>query len=216
MSAIKPFLAIIAATIAVIGLAATSASAAPAFASAAGSQPAPANFSRLPASWHGFAPPLRSAAVCSNGEAIFNRHSGKVAEVYNSSTANGGIVDQWAYNGTQTQHWCFFTVTTWQGIPVYEIVNNNSGKCLDMPNDNLADGQHLQQWTCNGNEQQDWLWLNEGSYDLISPFTTANSNQGFLYVMEVYNSSTANGGEVDVWTGNATATQEWCPGKACA
>jgi hypothetical protein len=140
-----------------------------------------------------------------------------VVEVYNSATGNGAEVDQWTYNGTQTQHWCLFLLGYYQEvIPYYEIVNNNSGKCLDLTNDNLADGQHLQQWACNGNEQQQWLWDNRGSYDIIAPFTAANNRLGYLYMMEVYNSSAANGAEVDIWTGNATATQEWCPGRACS
>lgn len=33
--------------------------------------------------------------------------------------------------------------------------------------------------------------------------------------MEVYESSTGDGGEVDVWQGNFTLTQTWCPGSAC-
>jgi hypothetical protein len=30
-------------------------------------------------------------------------------------------------------------------------------------------------------------------------------------VLEVYSSSTANGGLVDIWQQNFTATQAWCP-----
>jgi hypothetical protein len=155
--------------------------------------------------------------VCSNSIPIFNQNSGKVLEVYNSATANGAEVDQWTYNGTQTQHWCLFLIG--QGnfsTEIYEMVNSNSGKCLDLPNDNLANGQHLQQWTCNGKEQQQWLWSNDGSYDVIEPYVILNALHGFPYVMEVYNSNTANGAEVDVWWGDETATQEWCPGKACS
>jgi hypothetical protein len=222
MSAVKPLLAIIVAVTAVIGLTATSASAEPARASVASPQTIPANFGKLPASWHGYAPPAgqRAAAsltadVCSNSEAIFNGNSGLVLEVYESSTAAGGIVDQWAYNGTQTQHWCFTQVTTWNGDPVYEMINNNSGLCLDLPNDNLANGQHLQQWTCNGTESQEWLWINHDKFDSILPFTEANSNTGFGFVMEVYSSSTGDGAEIDVWQSNFTMTQTWCPGQAC-
>jgi Ricin-type beta-trefoil lectin domain-like len=222
MSAVKPLLAIIVAVMAVIGPAVTSASAEPARASAASPQTIPANFSKLPASWHGYAPPASQRAavsltanVCSNSEAIFNGNSGLVLEVYESSIANGGVVDQWAYNGTQTQHWCFSKVNTWNGNPVYEIINNNSGMCLDLPNDNLVNGQHLQQWTCVGDEQQEWMWMNHDKYDTIVPFTEANSNIGWDYSMEVYNSSTGDGGEVDVWQNNFSLTQAWCPGQAC-
>jgi hypothetical protein len=180
--------------------------------------PVPANFSRVPASWHGYAPSaMTPGTYCSNSVAIFNKNSGKVLEVYNSATTNGAEVDQWSYNRTQTQHWCFFTLGYWNNsTPIYEIINNNSGKCLDLTNDNLADGQHLQQWACNGKEQQQWLWSNYGSYDIIAPYTAANNHLGYLYLMEVYKSSTANGAEVDIWTNDGTATQKWCPGRACS
>jgi hypothetical protein len=49
---------------ALIGLmAAAGASAGPALASVTGMQPVPANFSKLPAAWHGYAPPATRAAV---------------------------------------------------------------------------------------------------------------------------------------------------------
>lgn len=31
-----------------------------------------------------------------------------------------------------------------------------SGKCLDDPNSNTANGTYLQIWTCNGQSNQQW------------------------------------------------------------
>ena len=228
--AVRPLLAVIASAIAVIGLlAATGASAAPALASVVSSPTVPANFSKLPAAWHGYAPPVtraaaegqsaavdEAAAPCTGEETLYNQNSGLVMEVYESSTAEGGIVDQWSYNQTATQLWCFIALGSGPGVgEVYELINYNSGMCLDLPDDNLANGQHLQQWPCNGTEAQKWLFVNHDLYDTLEPDTAANSDIGFSYVMEVYGSSVSDGGEVDVWTGNDTPTQGWCPGEAC-
>lgn len=152
------------------------------------------------------------ASACSSAEAIYNGNSGLVLEVYNSSTAPGGIVDQWAYNGTQTQHWCFLKEGTLQdGAAYYEVINNNSGLCLNIPNANEADGQQLEQWTCTGASSELWLWQNKGAYDILSSVEGTPGN----FAAEVYHSSTSNGGAVDVWQYDDTMTQTWCPGSAC-
>jgi hypothetical protein len=192
---------------------------------ASGPQKAPANFSKLPASWHGYAPPARRAArgnrtavvsqsanVCSNATTFYNRNSGAVVEVYDSQTTNGAIVDQWGYDGTQTQYWCSFITYYHNGTPVYELVNNNSGLCLDVPGSNFADGQHLQQWQCNGTNAQEWTFNDEAGGH--APYTTITT-MGGAYAMEVYGSSFANGAEVDIWTGNGTSAQGWCAGEYC-
>ena len=234
-SAKRRLLAIIVAVIAVIGLAAAgSASARPAFASAASGQTLPANFSRVPASWHGYAPPAAKSATnhaakangsaaadssggyCTGAETLYNGNSGLVMEVYDSSTAAGGIIDQWTFNATETQFWCFFLVSApGNALTIYEIVNNNSGMCLDLPGDNLFAGAHLQQWPCNGTEAQDWLWTNVDTYDTLAPYTYANITSNFSYLMEISSSDKSDGGQVDVWTNDFTVTQTWCPGTAC-
>jgi len=155
------------------------------------------------------------AATCTNPETLYNGNSGLVLEVNNSSTAPGGVVDQWASNGTATQYWCLSQVGTDADSqsPIYVITNYNSGLCLDLPNSNVADGQDLQQWTCDNTLAQQWVWVNHGAYDTLSPdFSEAPASQ---FDMEVYNSSTSDGGEVDIWRIDNSMAQTWCPGSAC-
>lgn len=174
----------------------------------------PANWSALPASWHGYAPRTATPnAYCTGASVVYNRHSGKVLEVYGSGTGNGANVDQWAYNGSATQHWCFFEVGQDAGsIPVYEVVNNNSGKCLDLNHGTTANGANIDQWTCIGALNEEWAaFVVNGSY-MFAPNTVANSNKGWLYVMEVHGAVTANGGNVDLWTSIDATNEEWCSG----
>ncbi len=150
-----------------------------------------------------------TAAACSP-VVLYNRHSGKVLEVYHSSTADGATVDQWSYNGSNTQKWCLSFIEYHNGLPEYYVVNHNSGKCLDLANGTTANGAKVQQWRCNGNPQQQWAVTQPASHVyMLAPNTIANIDQGWSYVLEVNGWSTANGGKVDIWQSHIGANQEW-------
>jgi hypothetical protein len=191
----------------------------------------PARVSPLPGSRPGLAPRAASASAsagpgnyCANGSTftgnvLYNLNSGKVLEVYNSNTSDGAEVDQWSYDATATQYWCGVVTGYWDGYTIYNIVNDNSGKCLDLTLDNTADGTHLQQWTCNGNEQQDWMarpamtygpngWYSNG-YWTWAVVTERASFTAYPYCMEVYNWSTSDGATIDLWTNDEGANQQW-------
>jgi hypothetical protein len=175
----------------------------------------PANWQALPTSWHGYAPKnVQSDAYCRGASAVYSRNSGKVFEVYGSSTKNGATVDQWVYNGSATQHWCFFVVGYFMNtVAIYEVVNNHSGKCLDLENGSTKNGARVQQWTCNGHDNQHWLaFIVNNSYYMFAPATVPNGNLGYLYVLDVSGASKANGAKIDIWTSHLGKNQEWCSG----
>jgi hypothetical protein len=68
------------------------------------------------------------------------------------STANGTPVELWNCNGGANQVW-----TASNG----NLVNPQSGKCLDVPGSNSADGTQLDIYTC-GNQQPNQLWTLPG------------------------------------------------------
>ena len=80
-----------------------------------------------------------------------------------------------------------------------DIVGTDSGKCLDVPGANFANGQTVDIATCNGSAEQSWTYTSTGELTI---------DDG-KYCLEVYNSATANNSEVDIWTCNNTNTQEW-------
>lgn len=151
----------------------------------------------------------RPAAVCSNPYVLYNGYSGKVLEVYHSGTANGSNVDQWAYNGTLTQKWCTYVVDHVDSLPVYELVNDNSGKCLDLSNGNTSNGANVWQWDCLHNANQQWVVTVVDNSWVFAPNTTKNSDCGWCYVMEVYAAGTADGDNVDLWVSHDGANQRW-------
>jgi hypothetical protein len=79
------------------------------------------------------------------------------------------------------------------------IIGTGSGKCLDVPGANFANGQVVDISTCNGSSQQSWTYTSTGELTI----------DGGKYCLEVYNSATANNSRVDIWTCDNTQTQEW-------
>jgi hypothetical protein len=56
--------------------------------------------------------------------------------VTNSSTADGGNVQQWTANGTNAQQWIITATTDGH----YKLENKGSNKALEVSNNSLADG----------------------------------------------------------------------------
>jgi Ricin-type beta-trefoil lectin domain len=88
-------------------------------------------------------------------------------EVYNGPTGrgtrdmrNGATVDQWTcFKGHFNQEWDARIVANngRHGHPVMELVNHQSGKCLEVENWSTNDGARVDQWTCfAGHANQEW------------------------------------------------------------
>jgi hypothetical protein len=73
-----------------------------------------------------------------------------------------------------------------------------SGRCLDVPNGDQADGTYLQIWDCSGGTNQQW--------------TLTDSNQLTVYgnkCLDVPGHATAAGTRVQIWTCSGGANQQW-------
>jgi|GEM_PF-456094 len=129
---------------------------------------------------------------------VTNRHSGKLMDVFNNSTADGGDVVQWANNGGLNQQWQFVDA----GGGYFRIINRNSGKCLDVNGASTADNADVIQWTCGTGTNQQWQWVAIGSY-----FQLRARHSGKC--ADVYNNSTADGGDIVQWTCGSGNNQQW-------
>ncbi len=140
---------------------------------------------------------------------MVNNHSGKCGEVYHSQTGNGANVDQYSCNGTFTQDWYFdFWGIDQYGNPIGNIVNINSGKCFEVYNWGAGNGSNVDQWNCAPLNQShsNQLW------DMNGPFIEAvgaSQYRKLIVVAEVYNWSTSNYGNVDIWQSYGDANQMW-------
>lgn len=84
-----------------------------------------------------------------------------------------------------------------------KIVNENSGKVLDVKDSSQAAGGEAIQRTDTGSQSQKWYIADAGSgYKKI-----VNANSGL--VLEVKGQSTSDGGVVCQWTANGGTNQQW-------
>jgi len=137
---------------------------------------------------------------------IINLNSGYAVDVSGASTSNGAVVDQWAYSAGNNQKWTF--TNTANGF--YTVKNVNSGLMLDVVGASSSAGALIDQWSSSGGLNQSWVpqYVNyadgSGSYNLYSANTPINAN-----VLEVPGSSTSQGTQLDQWTLNGGANQQW-------
>jgi endoglucanase len=89
----------------------------------------------------------------------------------------------------------------------YNIVNQNSGSCVDATNQGTTNGTTVQQWAC-GNQQhnQEWQFQSAGN----GAYSVANRNAP-AEVWDVTNVGTANGSLIQLWTYGGGSNQQWTP-----
>ncbi|MET8251545.1 RICIN domain-containing protein [Micromonospora sp. NPDC005197] len=129
------------------------------------------------------------------------RHSGKLLDVFNASTADGANVVQWGANGQANQRWRFQDA----GGGYSTVTSVSSGKCLDVYGGGgaTADGVRVIQWTCNGGTNQQWRVedLGTGYVRLVARHSGK--------CLDVLNAATADGAQAVQWTCGTGASQQW-------
>jgi hypothetical protein len=87
---------------------------------------------------------------------LIARNSGRCVDVLNGSAENGARAQQWTCNGGPQQKWAGPAVETVGGVNYINLIAKHSGKCMDVTGASTANGAGIQQWTCNGGNQQKW------------------------------------------------------------
>jgi len=111
-----------------------------------------------------------------NGAAFYYNTPYEYLEVYHSSTANGATVDEWTLNRTNTQWWCDLYSQSYDGHNVFELVNYNSGKCLEVYHSDTANGAKVDQWSCNNTLTQ-WWYVVPGGWSDWAELKNLNSGK---------------------------------------
>jgi len=131
----------------------------------------------------------------------------RVVDVAGWSTANRGRVHMWAYRITgnvENQRWNFVDL----GGGLYQIVNNNSGKCLDKSMDfGNVDGELVYQYSCFANHPANQLWwLDSGGLGSRIRIRSAADNR----CLDIRNKVDADDATVQVWGCNSVGwNQAW-------
>ncbi len=134
---------------------------------------------------------------------IKNKFSNLYLDITNGSNADGTNVQQWAYNGYDSQK--FKLVADGNGY--YSILTGSTGYAggLDVVAGGQDDGTNIEQWAYWGGDMQKFeiIEVNPGEYAIK---TKASNN---LSALEVYAWSEENGGNVCQWNYWGGDSQLW-------
>jgi endoglucanase len=105
-------------------------------------------------------------------------------------------------HGTASTGSTGINTSTW-----YNIVNENSGSCVDASGWGTANGTTVQQWSCGSQQyNQEWQFQSEanGAYSIVNRNAPSE-------VWDVTNVGTADGSLLQLWTYGGGSNQQWTP-----
>jgi hypothetical protein len=130
---------------------------------------------------------------------VKNVNSGLVADIPNSSTSDGTVLDQATSSLGTNQQWQIKPA----GGNLFQLINRNSGKPLGMHASSTGHGAPVEQQTANGGSTQLWYFQTapNGSFSIVN----VNSGQ----VLEIGGNSLAVGAPADQWIPLNQPNQNW-------
>jgi hypothetical protein len=111
------------------------------------------------------------------------------------AAAGGGGGDGGGGGGIDTSAW-------------YEVVNQNSGSCVDDSNFRTTNGTPVQQWSCGGAANQQWQFRSAGGgfYEVINRLAAA---QNQAWDVTGGTSATGSGVPIQTWAYGGATNQQW-------
>jgi glucosylceramidase len=91
----------------------------------------------------------------------------------------------------------------------YEVVNTNSGDCVDDTNGSTANGTAVQQWACSaGSTNQEWQFqpTSGGYYQVVT-----RNGPSEAWDVTGGPSATGNGTPIQLWSATGGTNQQWLP-----
>ena len=126
---------------------------------------------------------------------LLAKHSNKCAEVSGVSGADGARLQQWGCHVGDNQRFQLTGTTdaAGQADGYYKLVARHSGKCVDVSGHATGDGAAIQQWSCNGGDNQRFRLAAtpDGHHNLVAKHSGKCLN--------LANMSAANGAVLDQW-----------------
>jgi glucosylceramidase len=125
---------------------------------------------------------------------------------YFSYTLPAGAVATFTWTPGSTGTGGGINPSTW-----YQVINTNSGDCVDATNGSSANGTAVQQWSCgSGNTNQEWQFqpTSNGYYQV----DTRNA-PGVVWDVTGGPSATGNGTPIQLWSATGGTNQQWLPAQ---
>ena len=139
-----------------------------------------------------------TAVIIPNGNYYINVRSKVTSsvDIPGGSAADSTAIQLYSGNGSKAQQFTF----TRQSDGIYEIVNVNSGKALDVRNGVAENNAVVQQYSRNNSQAQRWFIRDSGAgYYLQSALGN--------WVLDLSGGNTANGAAIRLYAPNGTASQ---------
>ena len=149
---------------------------------------------------------------------IANVNSNKVLDVYGGSSADGATLQQYSGNGTVAQQWTLRD----GGNGTVSLISVNANKAIDVPYANFVANNALWLYSPNGGNAQQWVvkkarTMREKLNDKAANHKGDLPDGTYVFAtklkstmkMDVYGGSRADGGNVQIWTGNGSNAQKW-------
>jgi len=123
---------------------------------------------------------------------------------YFNYTLPAGAVATFTWTPGSTSTGTGINSSTW-----YEVVNTNSGDCVDDTNGSTANGTAVQQWACgSGNANQEWQFQpTSGGYYQVA----TRNNTSEVWDVTGGTSATGNGTLIQLWSAAGGTNQQWLP-----
>ena len=126
------------------------------------------------------------------------KNANMVMDMTDGSTANGARVQVYAWNGSDAQSFRLHEV----GNGVYRIMNERSGKAIEVAGAMTGDGVAVQQYASNGTAAQHWSVIADGG-----KLTFFNAATGKAIDVPAGNVSAQV--KLQTYTYNASVAQQW-------
>ena len=88
-----------------------------------------------------------------------NKHSGKCLNVQGASTANSAHIIQYTCVDNSDEMFETVPAARVNGTDYYQLVNQHSGKCLNIQGGSTANSARLIQYTCRIDATNEWFAL---------------------------------------------------------
>lgn len=143
----------------------------------------------------------KGSIICS----ALGSNDSKVIDISGNSNSNGTKVQLWSNNGTGAQK--FYVIQSGDG-DWYNIFKAGTFKCLDVAGGKAEKGVKVQLWNYNGSDAQKWM-LEKVNSEYVYLRSKVGYNEGIKLYLDVSGGKTADGTQLQIWTGNQTDAQKW-------
>nr|WP_280924745.1 RICIN domain-containing protein [Bifidobacterium sp. ESL0745] len=131
-------------------------------------------------------------ATAMNGNMVF--------DMPNSTWDNGARLQVFSWNGSGAQRYEFREV----GNAIYQIINVNSGKALDVPSGNAVYDASVQQFDAIGGLAQHWA-VRQGPNGQYAFYSACAAD----LALDLPAGNAFNGARLRLWGGNGAPAQQW-------